>query len=398
MRIRGSPGRTLPENKGSLPCAGTQRARRPTAWRWRFPSPRRRTLQRSGDRGPRRSALRDGIACRWRTSRAIRLSIASTMPSGQRAVTSKPGATSSTRHVVHAVDAEFAVAIDALHQRAGREHERVAMGRIDAGRGAGSAAGRSSGMWNSRLPPIITFKQLHAGADAQHRQPPLGHDAASVDGRTSRGAGRAAGWWGGSSSRRGVDRGRPRRRARRRRPGERVGEVVVAFQRRKDQRDAARLRYGVVVAARRCRCKRGSAGGSGAKIGIQTNDWLGHSLALLGHRQNGQNEESDPSERTRANRAAAHAGGSQKVERASPSQNPVGAWRVGRSPRIAPPGVAEHVDQGGGFDVLFARRRGPFWVNSLVTRQRGKCKNGAECIAANAIASTSPILRQGRSC
>ena len=35
------------------------------------------------------------------------------------------------RHVVHAVDAELAVAVDALHQRAGRELQRVAMGRVE---------------------------------------------------------------------------------------------------------------------------------------------------------------------------------------------------------------------------------------------------------------------------
>ena len=62
---------------------------------------------------------------------AMRLSIASTMPSGQRAVTSKPRRHFVDRHVVHAVDAQLAVAVHALHERAGRELQRVAMGRIE---------------------------------------------------------------------------------------------------------------------------------------------------------------------------------------------------------------------------------------------------------------------------
>ena len=61
------------------------------------------------------------------------------------------------RHVVHAVDADLAFAVDALHQRAGLDLQGVAMGRIHAGPGGAAPRGMSSGMCRNRLPPCETF-------------------------------------------------------------------------------------------------------------------------------------------------------------------------------------------------------------------------------------------------
>ena len=76
------------------------------------------------------------------------------------------------RHVVHAVDADFALAVDPLHQRAHLDLQGVAM--VGVHRVAvRQRRGRSSGMCRNRLPPCDDVQQLHADADAEHRHPAM---------------------------------------------------------------------------------------------------------------------------------------------------------------------------------------------------------------------------------
>ena len=131
-------------------------------------------------------------------------------------------------------------------------------------------------------------QELHAGPDAEHRQPALGDDPhqAAIEGfasrseRTDRGVRHPAiaAWIevGPAHEHDSINR------------CERVGEVVVAFERRHNERDASGLRDRVVV-TRVDVGERRAASGGGAEICIQSDNWLGHSLVLLGHRQNGLN-------------------------------------------------------------------------------------------------------------
>ena len=101
------------------------------------------------------------------------LSMASTTPSGQRAVTAKPGGHFVDGHVVHAVDADLALAVDPFHQRARLHHQGVPMGRI-GGVGVGQGAGQVLGDVQEEVAALGNVQQLHAAADAEHRHPPLG--------------------------------------------------------------------------------------------------------------------------------------------------------------------------------------------------------------------------------
>ena len=101
------------------------------------------------------------------------LSIASITPSGQRAETWKPGGDVVDRLVVHAVDADFAVAIDPLHQRAEHDFQAVAMLRIVRILVRNGRRQLFRQMQKQRA-ALRDVEELHAGADAEHRHPSLG--------------------------------------------------------------------------------------------------------------------------------------------------------------------------------------------------------------------------------
>ena len=70
--------------------------------------------------------------------------------------------------MVHAVDADFAVAVDPFHRRAGLDDERVAVGEV--GRVlVGDRPGQVLGDVQEQGAPLGDVEELHAGADAEHR-------------------------------------------------------------------------------------------------------------------------------------------------------------------------------------------------------------------------------------
>ena len=103
-------------------------------------------------------------------------------------------------------------------------------------------------MCSSKLPPIVDVEQLHAGADAEHGHAALGDDShqpaieqlAAGRQRANRGmqhpAVAARVEIGAADQHHAVD------------VVEKLLQVVIAFQRRNDERDAADLRDRVVIA------------------------------------------------------------------------------------------------------------------------------------------------------
>jgi hypothetical protein len=73
--------------------------------------------------------------------------------------------------VVHAVDPDLAVAIDPLHDRAGLDDERVAVGQV--GRVlVGDRLGHVLGEVEEQRAPLGDVEQLHPAADGEHRHVP----------------------------------------------------------------------------------------------------------------------------------------------------------------------------------------------------------------------------------
>ena len=81
-------------------------------------------------------------------------------------------------HVVHAVDADFALAVHALHDRAHFNLQGVAMVGIHRVEVRQPPANLRQGA--EELPSRRDVQQLHAATDAHHRQPPQGDHVASV--------------------------------------------------------------------------------------------------------------------------------------------------------------------------------------------------------------------------
>jgi len=105
---------------------------------------------------------------------SIVLSMASTTPSGATGCGDEPGGQVVDRHVVHAVDADFAVAVNAFHERTGLHFEGMTMGpihRIQMGQGLGQILGNMQ----EQGATLRNVEELHADADAEEGEAAVGH-------------------------------------------------------------------------------------------------------------------------------------------------------------------------------------------------------------------------------
>ena len=104
------------------------------------------------------------------------LSMASMTPSGQRAVTMKPAGQFVDGHVVHAVDADLALAKDAAHDRVHFHDQGVTVIGI-AGVEVRQGLGQVLGNVQEEVAALGDIQKLHPAADAEDRHPPLGDRA-----------------------------------------------------------------------------------------------------------------------------------------------------------------------------------------------------------------------------
>src|SRR5439155_23740562 len=78
-------------------------------------------------------------------------------------------------HVVHAVDADFAVAVHALHNGAGHHFQRVPVDLLVDRVAVRQRLGQVLGNVQEEVASLRHVKELHADADSHHGNTALGH-------------------------------------------------------------------------------------------------------------------------------------------------------------------------------------------------------------------------------
>ena len=173
-------------------------------------------------------------------------------------------------HVVHAVDANLAVAIDAFHHGAGLHDEGVPVGLIDRVL-VRDRLGKILWDVQEQCAPLGDVEQLHAAADRQHGHVPgadvLGQQAVEV---FATGVHRSHGWVRHVAIATRVEVG-PSHQHHAVEQVEQANDVFLIGQGRQDHGDAARGGDAVVVAGRDER-EGGMLLAGGAVVGVDANE------------------------------------------------------------------------------------------------------------------------------